>query len=252
MNNVIFITNIKDPDNESRSAPYKYGISSWEKWAKANGCTLFVLEDAVHGSGHMRPTWHKLLVFDILKKNNIKYDQVLIVDSDTIVHPECPNFFEMTDNKFCGVPAEGSFDWILRSIENYSKLLFNGYMFPFWRYLNSGFLIVNKSHESLYKDIFNFYSDNRKGITDIQNQLYSGTDQPIINFFLHLSGTDINFLPYEYNMQDLSRKEILNEDLVFTKIGWVYHYNAIPDNNNSEKTFYWMKKTYNYLYDHKL
>ena len=55
-------------------------------------------------------------------------------------------------------------------------------------------------------------------------------------------------LPYEFNMVDMVRKEILDEEMTMTKIGWIYHYNAIPNNNNGEKTFYWMKKTYNYLY----
>ena len=61
-------------------------------------------------------------------------------------------------------------------------------------------------------------------------------------------------------MQDMFRKDILQEmvyghnwpinehGLLFTKLGWVYHYNAIPDNHNSDKTLYWMKKTYDFFY----
>ena len=47
---------------------------------------------------------------------------------------------------------------------------------------------------------------------------------------------------------DRLRKEILNEELTMTKIGWIYHYCAIPDNPNAEKTLYWMKKTYEHFY----
>ena len=53
-------------------------------------------------------------------------------------------------------------------------------------------------------------------------------------------------------MQDMNRKEILGEDMLFTKCGWVYHYNAIPNNVDSELTVYWMKKTYEYLYGKKV
>ena len=49
-------------------------------------------------------------------------------------------------------------------------------------------------------------------------------------------------------MQDMFLKEILNEDLLFTKLGWVYHYNSIPDNNGADLTFHWMEKTYKKLY----
>ncbi len=49
-------------------------------------------------------------------------------------------------------------------------------------------------------------------------------------------------------MVDLVRKEILDEELTMTKVGWIYHYNAIPDNADAKKTYYWMKKTYEHLY----
>ena len=62
-------------------------------------------------------------------------------------------------------------------------------------------------------------------------------------------GIDYKLLPYEFNMNDMARKEILGDDLLFTKVGWIYQYNAIPDNKNADKTYYWMKKTYEELYD---
>ena len=48
-------------------------------------------------------------------------------------------------------------------------------------------------------------------------------------------------------MQDLARKEILDNMLTFTNLGWVYHYNAIPQNQG--KPDEWMEKTYKYLYE---
>ena len=50
-------------------------------------------------------------------------------------------------------------------------------------------------------------------------------------------------------MVDMNRKEILNEDLLFTKIGWVYQFNCIPNNKDNQATYYWMKKTYEELYE---
>ena len=40
-------------------------------------------------------------------------------------------------------------------------------------------------------------------------------------------------------MQDLRRFEILDEELTFTKIGWIYHFNGIPDDMRN----YIMEKT---------
>ena len=53
-------------------------------------------------------------------------------------------------------------------------------------------------------------------------------------------------------VSDIKEIEILGEDMLFTKCGWVYHYNAIPNNVDSELTVYWMKKTYEYLYGKKV
>jgi len=249
MSNIIFMVNIKNESNVSRCLPYEYSIKSWRNWAKKNDCELFILDQYIFDPEYMKPNWYKLYVFDLLEDSGVDYENILIVDSDTIVHPNCPNLFDMSDGKFCAVHNEGSYDWVCRSIENYSKLLFDDYELPFWKYINSGLLLLNKTHRQLYQDIIRFYFENRDRVVDIQNNFGVGTDQPIINFFLEKNNVSRKFLPYEFNMQDMFRKEILDEDLTFTKLGWVYHFNAIPDNHNADKTLYWMKKTYEELYD---
>ncbi len=44
--------------------------------------------------------WQRYYALDILENSGINYDQVLIVDADTIVHPNCPNFFEILTDLF--------------------------------------------------------------------------------------------------------------------------------------------------------
>ena len=250
MKNVIFMVNIKSNKKLNRTTPYEYSIKSWKKWADKNNCELFVLDEWVYDESIINPNWHKLLVFDLLENNEIDYNQILVVDSDTIPHPNCPNFFDMSENKLCGVHNDGSYDWVCRSIENYSKHIFDGFTFPIWEYINSGFLIINKNHKKLYKNIVDFYLSNRENIVKIQETFGVGTDQPVINFFVQKENVDLKLLPYEFNMQDMCRKEILDNDLTFTKIGWVYHYNAIPQHIQKQTggVEYWMKKTYEELY----
>ncbi len=243
--NIIFTVNIKNSDKPQRSIPYDLSIKSWKNWALKNDCEVFVLDKWIYEE--MNPNWHKLLVFDLLENNEIDYDQILIVDSDTIIHPNAPNIFDITDNKFCAVNNEGSMDWVMRSIENYSKYVFEGYMFDWWEYFNSGLMVVNKKHKDLFGRIRNFYLNNTELLKKVQDHFGVGTDQPIINFFVQKNNVDLKLLPYEWNMQDMIRKEILGNDFLFTKFGWVYHFNAIPDNHDSSKTLYWMNKTYEYL-----
>ena len=46
----------------------------------------------------------------------------------------------------------------------------------------------------------------------------------------------------------MNRKEILGDDLLFTKIGWIYQYNAIPNNKDNQLTNHFMEKTYKHFY----
>ena len=97
MKNIVFIPNI-DVGN-GRSDNYNYSINSWKQWCDKNNCELIIWEDLVLPVEEMKITWQRYYVLDILEGNKIDYNQVLIVDADTIVHPDCPNFFNETDGK---------------------------------------------------------------------------------------------------------------------------------------------------------
>ena len=234
--------------SSSRRAAYKYSIDSWKRWCDKNNCELFVLNDLILEKEKMAICWQRYYLFDILNANDIKYDQVLMVDADTIVHPECPNFFEMSEGKLCGAHFDGSRDWVLRSVENYSKYAFDNYMMPWWKYFDCGFVLVNKNHKQFFNDIVNYYFTNQDTLINLQDTFHVGTDQTPVNMLVHQRDIDFKLLPYEFNMCDMARKEILADDLLFTKIGWIYQYNAIPNNKDNQLTNHFMKKTYNHFY----
>ena len=193
--------------------------------------------------------WQRYYLFDILEANEIEYDQILMVDADTIVHPDCPNFFDMTDRKMCGVHNEGSYDWIIRSIENYGKYFFNGQVMDFWKYIDCGFVVVNEIHRDFFKQVTDFYNENAELLRQVEREWHAGTDQTPVNILIHDRNIDFKWLPYEFNMCDMFRKELLTDDLLFTKWGWIYQYNSIPNNTEDKLTYLWMKKTYEHLYE---
>ena len=47
-------------------------------------------------------------------------------------------------------------------------------------------------------------------------------------------------------MTCMLKKEIIGDDHLYTKLGWVYHFNGIPDKNVNVPML--MEKSYNYLY----
>ena len=253
MKNIVFTMDI-DLAGEGRYAstrrlPYQYSIKSWERWCEKNDCELFVLTDLLLPKEQMNICWQRYYLFDILEANDIQYDQILSVDADTIVHPDCPNFFEMTDRKMCGVHNEGSYDWIIRSIENYGKYFFNGHIMDFWKYIDCGFVIINETHRDFFTQVTDFYNENAELLRKVEKEWHAGTDQTPVNFLIEDKGVDFKWLPYEYNMCDMVRKEILGDDMMFTDWGWIYQYNSIPNNKEDKLTLHWMKKTYEHLYE---
>ena len=104
-----------------------------------------------------------------------------------------------------------------------------------------------KSMENLNKS--KNKDENKENLMKVERAFHGDTVQTPVNFLIHLENIDYKLLPYEYNMADMVRKEILTEDLLFTKVGWIYHFSGIPNNTNKTLTYHWMKKTYEALYE---
>ena len=243
--NVIFILNIPVSFKPNRTNTYHYSIASWQQWANRNNCEVVVMDKELADPAEMYICWQRYYLFDLLENSGIDYDQVLMVDTDTIVHPNCPDFFKLTNGNYAGVHNRGSYSWVLRAMENYSKYAFQGMWFDFMRYINTGFQVVNIKHKDFFRAIVNFYNQNKDHLLKMQSTFHTGTDQTCVNFLREALDIDMTILPYEYNMADLARNESLtlldDGTPLFTKFGWVYHFNAIPDNKDSMKKHYWME-----------
>ena len=254
MKNVVFIPNINLGDGRSES--YNYSIQSWKHFCDKYDCELLVLDELLFPIEHMKVTWQRFYLFDLLK--DVDYDQILMVDADTIVHPNCPNFFELTNHEYSAVVNNGSFEWVKRSVDKYSELMFdNKVPFKLWEYINCGFQIVNKKHKPFFEYVKNYYESKQDLIRNSIERVKAGTDQTIINFLLREQNIKINYLPISYNLQDLNSKQLLfldermwfKDDIIFKDCGWVYHFNAIPPNPMNRDAKYWIKRTYEELYE---
>ncbi len=178
-------------------SPYKYSIESWKRWAEKNNSEVIVMEDLLCPTEQMGIAWQRHYVMDMLENEGIEYDQILAVDADTIVHPECPNFFELTEHKYAGIVQEGSMDWCGRSLEHFSRFVFDGLMIPFENYINSGFQIFNKSHKKFQEEFLDFHNEKKEMINWVQEKFGVGSEQTPINLFLHKKNIDFKYLPYE-------------------------------------------------------
>jgi hypothetical protein len=256
MNNIIVLINlIKDSEvkksdkQRAINQGYEISVKSWKKYCDKYNYQLFVIDSPVIDDfSIMKPHWNKMYILDILDSNKVQYNQIMYVDSDTIVHDNAPDVFLLTNNKFCVVRNYGCVDWMFRSLETYSKLLFDNYKLPYLKYFNSGMLIFNSTHKEFFKKMQNFYFNNLDKILYIQDKFELGNDQPVLNFLLDkYIRDDVKELPYEWNMQDMNRFEVLNDDMLHVKYGYISHYNC----GIKPSPRVWMEKTYNYIYNQK-
>ena len=258
MNNVVFQVNIK---GHRAKKEFEYSTQSWAKWCKKNNYSHFVLEEPIQNLEYMNANWHKFYIFEMLDNEDIDYDSVCIVDADTIVHPDCPNFFEIVGDKFGVVQSDGCYEWVNRSIKKYGQYLFSEIELKTWEYFNSGFMVLNKKHAKFCDEVYKFYHSNRDKLIYAQKKFLVGTDQTPINFLTRKFNIDLKWLPNAYNLHDPYRKGLLcikNINWLFDHVpdrlddlfnsGWVYHFNAVPQNPMGRDAGYWMKRTFEELY----
>ena len=256
MQNIVFIPNI-DLGN-GRSTPYHYSVKSWQKWCDKNDVKLVEWTEPIMDHNNFPIIYQREWVFDILEHNDVDYDQVLIIDADTIVHPDCPNFFEKTNREYTAVVNNGCFEWVTRSINAWGHYMFPDVEKPkVWEYFNTGFIIANKEHKSFFKTIQEFYLENVDRLYEVRNkEKYDGlpipgVGQTCVNFLVKQHDIKVNYLPERFNLTDLFRKNLLHipghngwskDELIYKDVGYIFHFNAIPKNDRHVE--YWMKRTY--------
>ena len=269
MKNIVFIpfikrekniTNISSIGHTNRHTGYEYGIKSWKKWCEKNNHELYIMDELLIPESEMLITWQRWQVLNILDHNEIEYDQVLMVDADSIIHPDCPDFFKLTDNKFSSVLTDGDYEWVNRAINGYSKMFFNKeFCLPAYEFFMTGFVIINKKHKHFLDKVFKWYNENKDDVITSYDILLTGSDISLINCLRKEFGIELNLLPREFGVMDMSRKNLFflgqkntywKDDLTnLYNSGWVYQFNAIPQNKLKRDRNYWMQRIYEELYE---
>lgn len=242
--NIVFFTCMdKAPD----LLDYKeWCIKSWKVWCKKHDVDIFILSDELKDKTIMKPTWQRWHVFDILDANNIEYNQVALVDVDTMIHPEAPNFFELTKNEFSVVQEDVMVEWIHNSIQGYQDM-FKDVKFNWTTYWNNGFIVINEKHKNLCKDITDFYYENEHELRNRQhNTLKKGSDQTPVNYMVRKSGLPITYLDKTWNFTHMHVRGVL-QNALFLDCAWVYHYNGFEKtlrNNLMKQTWDILKQRF--------
>lgn len=220
--NIVFMTAIENaPDKLDYK---KYCYNTWQYWCNKNDVEMQVITEPLYDVNKMKPTWQRWYVFDLLESNNIDYNQVALIDIDTMIHWDCPNFFEMTNDKFSAIRNDFDVNWVYKSIEGY-KHLFPNTDLNWTEYFNCGVIIMNKKHKKLCNDITNFYFENKEELLKLQHEtLKKGSDQTPVNYLVKKSEFDLNYLDKRYNMSQMHKLGVLS-DLMW-RTGYIWHFNG--------------------------
>jgi len=212
--NVVFIACVvnKEKTNKYGSFDYfDYTIKTWEYWCKKNNCELVLFQEPYEkDTKKFRINWQKaVFIFDELERRNIDYNQILLLDSTCMIKWDCPNFFEMTDNKFTAIRDMDNLRWIHNSIEGY-KEFFDGYECDIKQYVNSGFIIFNETHREFFESFKEMYLDNVDKLCELHDKTGTAEQTPL-NYWIQIKNMEVNdSLPgMLYRCSHLHRKEML-------------------------------------------
>ena len=215
--NIVFITAIE----ESMPLDYEeFCYKTWQWWCEKHGFILYVLKEPILDIKIMDSMWQRYFVYRVMKDKNIDYDQIALVDLDTMVRWDCPDFFKLTNKELSVTVDHDSLGWIYKSI-NRCQQFFPDIELSWLDYFNCGFMIVSKKHKDLFDKVLNFYNHNINELLKLGNE----PDQTLTNFLVKRHGYTVNFLPKTYNLAHLHRKDILLNKY-FINLGYVWHFNG--------------------------
>lgn len=220
MSKVVFITALKTPNGVIDYE--EYCLNTWRSWVETQEDThLFIYREPLPAIQEMPPTWQRWHVFDILDAHNIDYEQVAMIDLDTMVRWDCPDFFSLTGDKMGIINDPFYVGWISGSIQIYQGL-FPNILLDWTEYFNAGIVILNKSHRDFLKKFLDFYVGKRDILKALETAKL-GTDQTPLNFLVKQEGVKTNYLSRKFNFGSLRGKGPISS-LYFIEAAYIWHF----------------------------
>ena len=221
--NLIYIVSISDTTSKIDHTKYsEYCINSWKYWCHKNNIDLKVITENDGRCGKV--VWNKELIFERAEG----YEKIGIVDADTMIKWNAPNIFNNFDDEFCMSRDLVNWNWVHNSIQNYSKF-FKNIQLDISSYGNAGVIFFHKLYLPLFKEVFEFYQENKKEL-DFWDK-GGGREQTVLNFFLKKNNVDIKFLDGSWNLLGMHKRGWLksNHQLPsdiphFLKYGNIWHF----------------------------
>lgn len=236
MNYVVLTLMNQAPDNLDYA---EHCIASWQYWCDKNNVNLVVIDKPIQDTSKMKPTWQRWHIFDLLDNQQLQYDQIALIDVDTLIHPNAPSIFDHANGRLGVVHDDLMVEWVHNSIKGY-KDFWPDVDLTWTNYFNCGVVVLNKEHKQLCSDITKFYYENAQELKTRQHHtVKKGSDQTPVNYMAKKSGVEVGFLDKRFNFTHLHQRGVLNEQ-IFNEVGWIYHFNGFEKTmRNQVMAHYW-------------
>lgn len=178
----------------------RYGKVTWEWWCKLHNIHFIQLDKPQGGKAYseLPPTMQRWLALELLLKEFGTDTQIAMVDADTMVRWDTPDFFDLAGPHLAAV-VDVDPEWIFRSIRAYQQL-FPGVALPWWEYFNAGLVVLGQAQLHVIQEFLALVVQRWPEIQAIRIAAKAGTDQTLLNFMVRRSGQSVHYLPRPFNL----------------------------------------------------
>jgi len=228
--NLIYTVAVNHETSQFKNTDYsQYCLLSWEKWCKKRNIDFLVIDK--HNSRYKFPVWNKDTIFEIVGDT---YDKIGYVDSDTMVHWDAPNPFDLYTDEWCWTKDISNLRWTSNSIDYFQKFYPNKSL-DIYDYYNSGISFFTKEHKPIFDNLIKLYENNSEELDDVATW-GGGKVQTILNYELQNHDIKVKELSSQWNMFAMHKKEMFNHNWqdgddkmpFFIKYSWIWHFTGFP------------------------
>ncbi len=226
----------------------KYGLATWKWWCQRKGITFVLLDQPLGGEpfSDLPPTIQRWLAPEILLREYGQDARIALIDADTMVRWNAPDFFELAGDQLAAVRCRSEI-WSRATIRAYQSL-FPGTELPFEQYFNAGFVVLGARQLPTIRAFTDFALNHQAELRAIQTSGNFGSDQTPLNYVVQREREPLKLLSRHFNLSHsggavgsvlahASAASQLSEEFVnqaflapgaldFIDAGYVWHFNA--------------------------
>jgi hypothetical protein len=199
-----------------------------EDYAARWGCDFVVLDKKEGWMGDDYELAHYRILE--VKKLLEQYERVLVIDSDILLMPGCPNPFDIVPKDKIGTIYEdkGSRESMRQGVIIKIQERFGDVG---WEegYINTGFFVVSRQHKDIFQRARSVhYPEQEKELRESEG-LWTGFgfDDALIGYNIHKFDHEVHELPYQFNHMSMFSESWNNSASRFDS--WVIHYAGLAN-----------------------